>query len=290
MRGYRDKLRIANTRWKRTVDLVDAANRLASQLPPTVDAILGVARSGLLAGVTIATRLHLPIYSLALPTSISYCGNGGRMAWEHQLPKHIAIIDDTTASGRTIDQAAHAARNAWPAAAQTRAVIFADPASHQHLDLWAESLNPPHFLEWNFANAPHLVNAAWDFDGLLCEDFPGADNDSPEYHDFLRSAKPLHLPRRNPIRLIITARCSRYRAETLDWLEAHRVCCARLEMGPWPDALSRRIDGTLETWKAHLYATSDSPLMIESCPHLAAAIARLSKKPTLCPTTGELFG
>jgi len=93
--------------------------------------------------------------------------------------------------------------------------------------------------------------------------------------------------------VIVTARCERYRGETLEWLKRHRVTCRELVMWPGdPDARWATPD-TVAHWKAEILAqlrrTGHIHFYAESDPRQAAIIAEAAKMPVICPAAGRVF-
>ena len=284
-----DSPTIATDTYITTERLIADAGRLIALLPPDVDAVVGIARSGLLPATVIATRLHLPLWQIGKGGPLEPVGAGGRMRGTPHppRPKHALLIDDTAASGGSLREAASLIEHAWPSATLTRAVIYAHPMGRRSVDFAVAILPGQHYLEWNWANAGHGQRAAFDFDGILCEDIALEDcDDGPRYVSALQHAKPLHLPRLKPIPLIVTARHERYRQITEAWLARHGVHAQRLIMRDWPHASGHHDNSAIARWKAEHYKRSGLALFAESDPAQARLIAELAKKPVLCPAAG----
>ena len=100
------------------------------------------------------------------------------------------------------------------------AAVYVNPSAIAKPDVWVHDLPWPHLLEWNLFNSVLLDSFAIDFDGILCHDCPPADDDDGErYLAWMENARPLHLVRKSPVKLIITARLEKYRPQTLAWME-----------------------------------------------------------------------
>jgi hypothetical protein len=94
--------------WVPTTQLVEDTARLCSHLPGNIDAVLGIARSGLLPATQVAVMLHRPLYSVGTfetdPVQILHCGGGWRMlgTLPHArlaAPRKLVIVDDTAWHG-----------------------------------------------------------------------------------------------------------------------------------------------------------------------------------------------
>jgi hypothetical protein len=157
------------------------------------------------------------------------------------------------------------------------------------VDRYALLYGGEHYLEWNWQNAGHGAACGFDFDGVLCHDCPPEDDDDgPRYARFLAGARPLYLPRRLPVPLIVTARHEKYRAPTEDWLRRHGVRWDRLVMRDFAIDPTRWADHVAE-FKAYHLDRSTCILMAESDPAQAATINRITRKPVLCPAAGKVF-
>jgi hypoxanthine phosphoribosyltransferase len=266
--------------------------RLARELPADIDLVVAIPRSGLIPGSVLAATLHAPLHTVR-GTRVQHAGHGARLDREkHQAlePRHVLIVDDTAARGRAMTAALPVVARAFPRARVTRAVIYSHPAGRHAVDLCAAILPGPHYLAWNWANAGHGASMAMDFDGVLCEDCPGgSDDDGERYARFLATTRPLAWPRRRPIHTIITARHRRYEGQTRDWLGRHGLAVDHLVMRDWDLDPATPFAQQIAAWKALHLSRTGLPLMAESCPIQAEAIARLTGKAVLCPAAERVF-
>lgn len=277
--------------WLTTRDLLAATYRLMAQLPSDVDAVVGMARSGLMPGSLVASHLHLPLYA-ASEERITPVGGGWRSTRLHaEKRRHVILLDDTCCTGRSMGAVLPWVRVAFPGALVETAAVYATPETAFTLNYRVVILPNPHYLEWNFFNSGFITTSAFDMDGILCDDVPPEDDDDGErYVQAIRTARPRYLPRRQPVSLIVTARLEKYRALTTEWLERHGIAAVRLHMGPWPTLTERSQPGAIVRWKAQQYAESSLLVFVESDPRQAEPIALLSGKPVLCPAAGRVFG
>jgi hypothetical protein len=198
----------------------------------------------------------------------------------------LLIVDDTVASGLSMYALREQIREVSQRRRVLTAVVYASPEAAHTVDLYTEILPLPHLLEWNFFNSIHTPTTALDFDGILCEECPAADDDDGlRYVRFLETAKPKYLVRSCKIPLIVTARLEKYRELTETWLRRWGVRCRELVMGPWTER-SREYD--LGQFKGQVYRDSAATIFVESCPAQARAIADVSGKRVICPATGEI--
>lgn len=261
-----------------TERLARDAAALVARVPPDVDMVAAVPRSGLIPGAIIAAHLHVPLVSCSRQRGVTDPGCGVRMETTHgalgRAPAHVLIVDDTAARGREMAAAARRVQASWPAAAITRCVVYCSPQARHAVDLCAAIYDGPHYLEWNWPNAGHGALCAYDFDGVLCTEDGRAD--------------PLYLPRRLPVPLIVTGRHESARGATQDWLDHWGVRVERLVMRGFdgPDEYDL---GRIAALKAEHYAASACVLFAESDPWQAERIRDLTGRPVLCPAAGRVF-
>jgi hypoxanthine phosphoribosyltransferase len=292
--------------WIPTTRLVQDTARLCSYLPGDIDAVLGIARSGLLPATQIAVMLHRPLFSVKTfesdPAQILDCGGGWRMLGVPPYgpmadPKKVLIVDDTAWHGIAMQHVKRLAARRWPKARILTAVVYAHPQTLHLLDFVACSYGGPHYLEWNLFNASHVDPAVGggmvsDLDGILCPDIaPEDDDDGPRYLAAIRNALPIQRPNRRPISVIVTARLEKYRADTESWLSRAGIRWQRLVMGPW-QTVGERNQGWPENivrLKSEAYLASACKLFVESDPLLARRICQATQMPVLCPQLGGVL-
>lgn len=245
--------------------LIAEARSLAWQLPSSIDCIVGVARSGLLPATLIATERHVPMFSVSPGAGVQQVGSGYRLMGSANGPRHIAIVDDTVASGGQMRTARGQVAASFPGAKITTAAIFGHPRGATRVDQVGVILPGAHYLEWNFFNSGHAERAGFDFDGVLCHN----ENQT----------KPLYLPVRRPIPLIITGRSELHRESSQAWLDRHGVKCNEMIMRPDNVAGDSQSIGR---WKGQIYTQASVTLFVESESDQARLIAAIANKPVLC--------
>ncbi len=271
--------------WIPTTQLVEDTVRICSHLAGDIDAVRGIAHSGLLPATQIAVMRHRPLYSVGAfandPAQILNCGGGWRMMGTlpnvADNPKRVLIVNDTAWRGAAMDRVRRLAARRWPEAQILTAVIYAHPQAVPLLDYAACSYAGLHYLEWNLFNSSHLDPAygyrlVSDLDGIFCRDIaPDDDDDGPRYLAAIRSALPIQRPNRRPVAVIVAARLEKYRSETEAWFRRVGICWQRLIMGPWR-SLRERNQGWPENvlrLKSEAYLASGFNLFVESDPFLA---------------------
>jgi uncharacterized HAD superfamily protein len=253
----------------------------------------------------LSTYRHLPLYEFT-GDDMRLLNRGGR-GYSPGSGRFV-LVDDTVYGGGAMGRAFHALKA--KGVNFLTAAVYVTPQRAGTIDLYARVLPAPHVLEWNILNnGPAFgrwdgkvdpMNGVWaggaalDFDGVICEDaqVPDAD-DGPAleaYGRWLSNARPLMVGKMIPIKLIVTGRIERWRGETMDWLARHGMRVERLVMHPAATAGERNRDfRSIPAMKAREFAASPCGLFIESESWQAKEIHRLSGKPVICNTTGEVF-
>lgn len=179
------------------------------------DAVVGIARSGLLPASVLATMLHLPLFSCGKDGSLTFCGRGTRSVnMEFARPRKILLIDDTTASGGTLRRTATIVKSRWPASEVVTAAIYGVRAT---ADITVRLYPGLHILEWNFFNAPWSDCIATDIDGVLIED-----------------GRILQRPHRAPVPVVVSARGMQHYEATARWLASVGITYRHLLMPDEP--------------------------------------------------------
>lgn len=277
-----------------TQQRVADAYKLAGMLPADTSLIIGVARSGLTVANLIAERLHLPVVILRPKRDMIEEGEGWRLR-ERAVNNHggtVVLIDDNVLTGNSLSQDGPLARKQYPKL--ITAALYVNPHAHTRPDLFVRELRWPHVLQWNLFNSVLSPHVATDFDGILCEDPPNLP-EGPEYEAWLENARPLYMPRRSTVPLIITARRERNRKQTEEWLRRHGIAWHRLVMSPHATYAEAAKAGIPE-WKAghvkQFLAQRHGikpPLYVESDPRQAKEIAAMSGGYVVCPAVGKVF-
>jgi hypothetical protein len=259
---------------------------LVGRLPSDLAAVAGIPRSGMLPATQIAMILHLPLLSLCRERGLVDVGRGMRLERSEWRDGPILVVDDSVYGGVALWGARAALRQHHSGVRALFAALYPRPEASGSLDYYVRAVAEPHLFEWNLYNCNQTQRFAFDFDGILCHDWPGGDEDGEEYREFLQTAKPRWLPRRRAVPLIVTARLEKHRDATIEWLKRHQVRFERLVMGPWPSASERRRCYDPGQHKGQAYAESACTLFIESDERQAEAIFRHAGRPVLCPTSG----
>lgn len=285
--------------WKfyRYEKLVAAAREVVLKLTESYDAIIGIARSGIVPATYISHATHTPLYLMdQVRKELVPLGGGNRTKHISKSIKKVLLVDDSCYSGHTITSL----RNYLieQEIQVTTAACIVRPVAQERVNIYGVLQPSPHFFEWHMPNSTFLTGRmanpalkgglAFDFDGVLCADVPAhLDTDDEKYANYIANAPLLMRPVMHPIKLIVTFRLEKYREITEAWLKRWGISCEKLIMYPAATMKERKFDAG--THKGIPLKESTCFGMIESCKWQARDIAKTSGKPVICYTTGEVF-
>lgn len=283
-----------------SAQLQEDTKQLISLIPADVTAICGVARSGLSVATMVSMSLHLPLIAIRQNLhDVIDVGNGWRLGGtKHIEPKKykVCVIDDTCMTGNSLRAIEPLLKKHFDN--YLTATVYTNPLALRKPDITAVELGWPHLLEWNLFNSVLSPNAACDFDGILCHDCPpGSDDDGRKYTEWMQSVKPLYLPRKTAVPLIVTARIEKYRGITMDWLNRHKIKVKKLVMHPAATLAERERDDIaafkareFTAWKRSHRVIGPPPVMfIESDDRQAKRIAQLSGGMVVSPHAAKVY-
>lgn len=255
-------------------------------IPPDIDLVVGIPRSGILPAITISLLLNLRYADLDsfLEGRLSGVGSTKPDAGLIRGPgeaRHILVIDDSLNRGYAMREAREKLRHIGEHTKITFAAVYVVPDGIPEVDLAFEVVPLPRIFEWNFPHHVYLRHACVDIDGVLCLDPLERDNDDgPKYARFLAEALPLYRPTQR-IFCLVTSRLEKYRPQTEAWLKRNGIVYDKLVMLDGVTAEQRRRLGLHGQFKGEVFRDSKAMLFIESSHAQAIEIARISGKPVL---------
>ncbi len=263
------------------------------KIPPDVDLIVGVPRSGLLAANAIALHLNLPLTDLDGFLQNRVLSGGTRLS--HRNPSNIVgarrilVVDDSIASGSEMTRTKAKMQASEHKDRVLYLAVYALEESAKSVDIHFEICSSPRVFAWNLMHRHFLAEACVDIDGVLCQDPTEEENDDGAcYRKFLTEARILLRPTYE-IGTLVTSRLEKYRAETEAWLKKHSIPYKELVMWDLPDKAARVASGGHADFKAAVFRSKTaSSFFIESSAHQAQRIADLSCKPVICIETQRL--
>lgn len=283
--GYRKTAPVRNYY---TIDRLsyDVINELLPKIPD-VDLIVGIPRDGIIVAYLISIYRNIPFTDLD-----SYiAGRSYTPGIKHRASKDlevdvrsILLVDDICASGSAMRDAK--ARLPESNVQVYAGVVYASRPEEKLregiIDCYGCELIGTRHYQWTHCDAFHLPGTMMDIDGVLCPDWPGGDDSSPEYENWLQTV-PLKICPKN-VGTLITWRREEHRGITEAWLKSKGVTYGELIMA------ERDKWKSVAEYKAHYYKSSDARLFIESNSKQAKQIYELSNKPVVCFLTNEAYG
>lgn len=266
------------------------ARQLAQELPPVIDLVVGIPRSGLLAANILSLQLDVPMTDVDGLCEGEVFDTGDRYGGTPSFDDvdTALVVDDSVMSGSQMTETQRRLGAAELPFDVQYCAVYISPSGHEYVDYWCETVHPPRIFEWNLLHHPLLTNFCVDIDGILCRDPTREENDDGErYREFVSGVEPNIVPNQR-IGWLVTCRLETYRPETEAWLDAHGIEYDNLVMMDYPDKETRQEFGNHAQYKADVYASTDSSLFIESDRRQAAEICRRTKEPVFCYETNEM--
>lgn len=275
-------------RYITTAYLSDLVRRNLFRIPHDIDLVVGVPRSGMLPATMIALALNKRLTDINsfVEGRVFDAGYRGSLQQWGEIHK-VLVVDDSVNSGMAMTKAKDLLSEVSADYDITYLAVIASSAGIPFVDLYFELVDDERVFEWNLFHHGLMGEACLDIDGVLNVD-PEIDDDGPIYLDFLKNAKPLHLPTVE-VNTLISCRLEKYRKETERWLHEHNVRYKNLVMLDFPDKQTRVRWGRHGDYKADFYANSPCRLFVESSLRQAQIIADKTSKPVICLETNELL-
>ena len=271
--------------YRSIADLNDHVLNWCSQLPPDIDLIVGIPRSGLLVGTLLALHLNKPLADVDGLLQGRTLGAGNRLHADLQAGSTsltVLVVDDSVWSGGQMD----AVRRRIEAAAVPHRLLYGAvyvlPSAVGLVDYYYETLGLPRAFEWNIMHHPYLQSSCVVADGILWpEKLKFAETHDSGGPSSLAATAPLFQPSQ-PIGHLIVQQPGRARAVIEPWLARNGIDYQHIALidpkqeGPADAALSRAQS------KASLYRQTNAWIFIEPELSQAVLIAQLSKRPVFC--------
>ncbi|PAU84941.1 orotate phosphoribosyltransferase [Halorubrum salipaludis] len=261
------------------------------ELPSDLDLIVGVPRSGLLAGNLLALHLNLPLTTVEELEKRSILQSGRRLKQNEDFSsfKNILVVDDSVNTGKTIESVKTQIESLNLSMNIHYGAAYVSEQGKGYVDTYANVVRTPRVFEWNMMHHSGLSDWAIDLDGVLCRDpLPSENDDGERYREFISKVKPRVVPSKK-IGLIVTCRLEKYRDITEEWLSNHGIEYEQLIMMDHPSMEARQAAGNHAEYKANVYDNTETRLFIESDENQAKKIARLTRKPVFCVNSNCMY-
>lgn len=190
-----------------------------NKIPKDVTLVVGIPRSGFLAGNIISTFLNLPLTDVEgfLNKKILVSGNKNKFIDKEAFKGKILVVDDSINTGKNIAKVKKKFAGILTEYQIIYCVVYTLPGREGLVDIFLETVDSPRVFDWNILHHHVLHNAFVDLDDVICYPFEGDIKDEESYINFIKTAKPRFLPTVN-LKVVVTNRSSIYRDFTTTWL------------------------------------------------------------------------
>lgn len=280
-------------------DLSDTIRRNFHKIPHDIDFVIGIPRSGLIAGGMIAELLNVPLIDIdsfifgAQPTG----GNRLRYNQPSESKKKVLVVDDTIFNGGSMRKAKEKLKDKKAEFDFVFMVVYQEgkctdvDLSLEDLRKYTNNYTQIVLYEWNILQHHNetMRYCLYDIDGVLCLDPPDERN-TDTYQEYIRNATPLFIPK-SEIGELVTYRLQSNRKATEDWLKKYDVKYKGLTMFPASSWSERNNTGiSPASFKADIYRKREwAKLFVESNDAQARAIYMMTGKPVYCVSTNRMY-
>lgn len=268
--------------YKSFADLSNDVLHALHKIPPEIDLVVGVPRSGLMVASVLALNLNVRFCELGaflrndpLQTGNTRSAGGGDFVCAQEA-RNVLVVDDSIHTGRALDVVRAQISACGYTGKLTYMAFYATACATRKIDLYAQVVPMPRLFQWNTCHRKDLATFCFAIDGVLCEPLRAKEGDA-RYLDAIAHARRLIVPSYK-VGYLVTSRPEQYRRQTELWLAQNGIHYQQLYMSDLP-AASREEKAA---FKARIYASlPDATLFVESDHLQAAKIADLSGKPVL---------
>ena len=281
---------MGNLQYKTYGDLLLDIKKNIHKIPPNIDLVVGIPRSGMIPAYMIGFALNVKVCSIDEFINDIPISHGQRKI--KKSVSNVLVVDDSLYSGNSMQQAKiKIAEVKKYGGGITYCAVYVVPGNEEKVDVALVTFPPPRMFQWNYMNHAYIELACFDIDGVLCVDPSDEQNDDGEkYRHFIHNAQPLYIPHRT-IYALVTSRLEKYRKETEKWLLEHNVLYEHLYMLDLPSKEERIRLNMHAKFKAEIYGKlKNTVLFYESERKQAYEIAEITKKAVFCVETDELIG
>lgn len=264
------------------------------RIPPTVDLVVGIPRSGVAPAAAIASHLSIPFMTLS-----QFVEGGSPEFGQTRTVRadvrvglaagHVLLVDDSIALGRAMGRAREAVAASDFKGQLSTLAVYSSFMGKRLVDLSLEVLPSPRVFEWNILNHWLLEHSCVDIDGVLCQDPTLVQRvTSHRFGRFAIETSALIRPK-YVLSDVVTSRQEKYRGATEHWLGVSGIRYRRLHMMPNASAVERFAFEPHAEFKGRVFRQSHASLFIESDSRQAARINQIAGKPVLAWDIAEVF-
>jgi hypoxanthine phosphoribosyltransferase len=168
--------------YRSVADLNDDIVRYLHRFPREIELVVGVPRSGLLAGAMLALALNVPLGDVdgVIDGRVLSTGRTRRRpSFDLALSDihNVLVIDDSINSGNSLSDVRKRLQSTYPEKAFTFCAVYGTGSQHPNVDIVLEVVPHPRVFQWNFMHHDLLERCCVDIDGVLCVDPTESEND-----------------------------------------------------------------------------------------------------------------
>jgi hypoxanthine phosphoribosyltransferase len=240
-------IQIQSVKFIYTKDLishVEHAFKAIHDLP--IDAVVGVSRSGVLPATYMSMLMHVPLFAAGKNSCVKLEGGGRMIGFDKEKYENVLVIDDSVISANSLNVAVESIKKTLNPTKIYTMGIYCHTSGLKKVNFPIVHLPLPHLFEWNIFNCVYNNKMATDLDGVLCPTPPiDLDKDDAAFREWIKTVKPNHFRiKREPVKLIITARPEAYKEETIEWLKKYDFRYEFIEF--YPGHVNKRDENYLE--------------------------------------------
>lgn len=255
-----------------------------------ITAVVGIPRSGMLAGSILALKLNVPLFSLNDWLMKKDSENGTtRKIRKVNIEPHYLIIDDSINSGKSFLKALSKINENSMTNFSTCAV-YSSSKKNASIDYVLEVVPLPRFFEWNMFHSGLVQRTMYDIDGVLCLDPSQEQQSSPDlYNKFLLNAHP-NILYTGEAYGITTSRLLADKESTEIWLSRYNLKYKNITFSKYETVNDRKLANDHGVQKGLIYRNSSAELFVESEKKQAIDIVKTSGKFVFCTEDKVLYG
>lgn len=271
-------------------DMNQTILRHRNLLPGTIDLVVGIPRSGLVAANFLSLAINSPLTDLAglIEGRIFEAGSTKRTPNFEQAnakDRVVVVIDDTIGSGRAFQAARRRIQEAKIPGKFIYCAIYGEFSRYEGVDHIFEVIGSPALCEWNVMHDRSILKSALvDFDTVLCQEtHTNCALGNAHSIRSLDQSKPNHTPTRS-IGTVVTSRPSAQKKCVERWLKEHGIEYNRLVLCP-----SQDLNLPAHVHKSKTYGSSDAVIFIGGGQKECSEIAQSTGKPVLSMEKQEII-
>ena len=219
-------------RYRQVSEMCDRVSASLGMLPPDLDMVVGIPRSGMIAATLITLYRNLPMTDMeglfegrmikSGHRSIEQMNSDGRRC-------KALVIDDSVGSGSQMRAARERLKVLEDRFEFVFAAVYVTETGRELVDVAMEMCPTPRCFQWNVMNHPYMAHACVDVLALLQPSVSERVMASQKLCD-LWDQIPLFKPKYKLASLVVPAEAAE-RQQVEQWMQQHGLSCERIVFG-----------------------------------------------------------